>query len=382
MKKVLLVCQSQDGSFVNILAESIKRNGASLSIFTGKNNDIRNDVSVILSTHYNSSSIVNRFKTWFSFVRDARKFLVDHIEEYDLVMFVSNPPINQALVRFAQKKVKKTVYLVWDIYPDCIEKTFGWVVKPIVHLWKIVNKKMYFKCDEVLTIGYEMKARLESSYNGLNVKVIPYHANTPFIHPIEKGENPFISQYNLEDKTILMYSGKMGRGHSFVDILHVAKDFLSDDSVAFVLIGFGEEFDNIKNYVADNDLKNTLVLGYQPLEMLPYTLGAADVSFITIKTETDGLFLPSKVYDAMASGSAIICLSAGNNDVAKMIESNGVGVNVLPGDVEELKRVIHMYVDDKQLLYDSQKKSYELAYSDYDKETIVNQYYQFFSLLL
>lgn len=376
--KFLLICQSQDGSFVNIINDAVKNNGGKLTIVTGKVSNIDNDVEIIKSQKYDSVSLKSRLKTWLKFIRDAKRYLKNNIDKYDAVMFTSNPPINQSLVRFVQKKKKKCIYLVWDIYPDTIEKVLGNKSKLVTFFWRKRNHFVYKKCDAVLTIGEQMKKRLLKSYPDVPVFVIPYHADTEFIRPIDKSENIFAKEHNLNDKKVFMYSGKMGAGHGFSEILDAAELLKDKKDIKFVLIGFGSSFETVKKEVEEKKLSNVLMLPYQPFEMLPYTLGCADVSFVTIKEETDGLFLPSKVYDAMASGSAIICVSGGNNDVAEFTEREGVGVNVKIGDVEGLKKTILQFAEDEVKLAECQKRARNLAVCEHSIDKITNSYAKLF----
>ena len=171
-----------------------------------------------------------------------------------------------------------------------------------------------------------------------------------------------------------MYSGKMGLGHGFDEILTVASKLRDRQDILFAFIGHGSAYNYIEEYIKDNSLTNCVILPYQPIDMLPYSLGAADVSFITIKEQTDGLFLPSKIYDAMSSGSAIICISGGNNDVAHMVEQDSVGIQVQSGNAEKLKDAVVRFADDEEFLANCQKKARELAICQYSIDIVGKQY--------
>ena len=382
MKNILLICQSQDGSYVNLLNEAVKKNGGNLSVFTGKKSDISDEVEVTDGPVYDSTSFVRRFKTWFAFVISAKKYLKENLEKFDAVMFTSNPPVNQVLVNYVQKKGKKCIYLIWDIYPDCIEKTFGKKVLPITNMWRKINSRMYKTCDAVLTIGEVMKQNILKSYKNLAVSVIPYHADTEFIKPVSKEENPFVKENGLLGKKVFMYSGKMGFGHGFSEMLAVAQELKNRDDIMFMFIGHGQAFKDIEGFIKEKGLKNAKILPYQPLEMLPYSLGAADVSFITIKEETDGLFLPSKVYDAMASGSAVIAISGQNNDVAQMLGAETLGICVKPGSTEELKNAVLKLADNDEYLSVCQQNARKLAVDKYRIECVINQYAELFGKII
>lgn len=382
MKNLLLICQSQDGSYINLLNEAVKKNGGKISVFTGKKSDISPEVEVADGPSYDSTSFVKRFKTWFAFVISAKRYLKENLDKFDAVMFTSNPPVNQSLVRYVQKKGKKTIYLIWDIYPDCIEKTFGKKVAAITDMWRKINRRMYKKCDAVLTIGEVMKQNILKSYKDLSVEVIPYHADTEFIKPVPKEENPFAKENGLVDKKVFMYSGKMGFGHGFSEMLAVAEQLKDRQDIAFMFIGHGQAFKDIEGFINEKGLKNAKILPYQPLDMLPYSLGAADASFITIKEETDGLFLPSKVYDAMASGSAIIAISGENNDVAAMLEEENLGICVKPGSVEQLKNAVLKLADNEEYLSVCQQNARKLAVDKYRIECVIDGYAKLFGKII
>lgn len=382
VKRALLISQSQDGSYINILNQSLKELNCVLTVVSGKlPSDIDADVEKIESVKYDSTSFSSRLKTWMGYVSDVKSYLKVNIDKYDLVIFTSNPPVNQRLVHYVQKRKKSTVYLVWDIYPNAIEKAFGKKVLPISLVWRWQNRKIYHRCNCVFTIGEVMKEVLVRDYPGLNVEVIPYHTDTTFIHPIAPKENYFYKDNHLDGKTVFMYSGKMGFGHGFNEILEAATILKDRDDIWFMLIGFGAAFEDIKKYVRDMELHNIVVLPYQPLEVLPYSLSSADVSFITIKSNNDGLFLPSKVYDAMASGAAILCISDGQNDVSRIIKENELGVNVFPGQTNELVDAIVTLAEDKQML-ERYKHQARLTAEKYDIEKIKSMYTELFASLL
>ena len=382
MKKFLLISQSQDGSYVNLIKYSLSNSGCSLTVFTGKFSDVEKEIEIVKAPKYDSTSFKSRFKTWFVYVKTANKYLKNNIDKFDAVMFTSNPPVNQSLVRYVQKKGKKCIYLIWDIYPDCIEKTFGKKVAVITNLWRKINRSIYKKCDAVLTIGEVMKQNILKSYKDLSVEVIPYHADTEFIKPIPKEENPFVKENGLLDKKVFMYSGKMGFGHGFSEMLTVAEQLKNRQDIMFMFIGHGQAFKDIEGFIKEKGLENAKILPYQPLDMLPYSLGAADTAFITIKEETDGLFLPSKVYDAMASGSAIIAISGENNDVAAMLNEENIGICVKPGSVEQLKNAILKLADDNEYLSSCQQNARKHAVDKYNIECVVDGYAKLFAKII
>jgi hypothetical protein len=65
---------------------------------------------------------------------------------------------------------------------------------------------------------------------------------------------------------------------------------------------------------------------------LKYSLAAADVHWISLKPQLEGLIVPSKFYGVAAAGRAIVAITAKNGEIAQLVEQNGCGVVVEPGD--------------------------------------------------
>ena len=128
-------------------------------------------------------------------MRAAKRYLKAQLDEFDGVMFTSNPPVNQGIVRYVQSKGKPCLYLVWDVYPDFVEKSFGSKMRPVTVFWRRGNRRIYRRCDAVLTIGEVLKETLLRSYPDVDIRVIPYHTDTAFIRPIPVEKNEFLRQY-------------------------------------------------------------------------------------------------------------------------------------------------------------------------------------------
>ena len=84
----------------------------------------------------------------------------------------------------------------------------------------------------------------------------------------------------------------------------------------------------------------------------------------------------------MASGSAIICISGGKNDVAKLMEDNEIGVHVKTDSTDELKAAVLKLADNEGLLERCKKNAVELAVRDYDIKAVTEQYHRVFDSMI
>ena len=91
--------------------------------------------------------------------------------------------------------------------------------------------------------------------------------------------------------------------------------------------------------------------------------------------------MPSKVYDAMSSGAAIIVISDENNDVSYMVKKDEVGISVPVKNIAQLKSAVIKLADDSELLEKYQKNARRIAVEQYSVENITNQYAKLFGEL-
>lgn len=377
-KKILFISQSQDGSFVDIICKAAELCGADITLLTGKKTGITaKNIEIVELPSYQSETIKSKFSSWIKFYLSAKKWIKRNEKSFDVVFFTSNPPI---MCFFIKKTTKKFIYLVWDIYPNAIKSAFqSPIFKPVISVWNSLNKGAYQKASQIITIGEVMKKTLEKDIkDSQKIKVIPYHAFTELIKPIDKSENPFAKQYNLVDKTVFLYSGKMGITHNLQSIVDLAEQLKEEKDIVFLLIGAGPGYGVLEKRLADYKPGNVILLPYQPLEVLPFSLTSADVAFVSINKGAEGIFLPSKVFDAMSAGLAILGVTDGENDIRKLIEECKVGINVSNDSQEELKQAVLKFKNDKAFTTECAKNARQTALAKFSEEVVIGEYKEVF----
>ncbi len=378
-KKILFISQSQDGSFVDIICRAAALCNADIVLLSGKKTGITaKNIEVVELPSYQSETIKSKFLSWLKFYFSAKKWLKGNKNRFDLVFLTSNPPI---MCFFIKKMAQKFIYLVWDIYPNTIKSSFkSPIFKPVISIWNSFNAGVYKNASQIITIGEVMKMTLEKDIKNSDnkVKVIPYHAFTELIKPMEKNENWFAKKYNLVDKTVFLYSGKMGITHNLMSILTLADTLKEHKDIIFLLIGAGPGYAVIEKNLSDYNPGNIILLPYQPLDVLPFSLTSADVAFVSINKGAEGLFLPSKVFDAMSAGLAILGMTDGENDIKQIIEDYKVGINVSNDSKEELKQAVLKFKEDKAFTKECTKNARQTALNKFSEEVVIAQYKEIF----
>jgi glycosyltransferase involved in cell wall biosynthesis len=99
-----------------------------------------------------------------------------------------------------------------------------------------------------------------------------------------------------------------------------------------LLVGGGEELDNLKKLVSKNQMDDRIFLtGQKPSHEIPYYINAADVCLASY-VEKPGLS-PFKVFEYMACGKPVICNAVGGVDA--LFDEHKVGKLVMSQDPDD-----------------------------------------------
>lgn len=358
-KSVLLANQSTGYLMVDIVNAYV-RSGKydSVELFAGEIN-IRpsvpdSSVHVIKTVKYDKSSTLKRLLTWVgAFVHLL--WVVWRRGKHCHLVLVSNPPLNVFVPLFTRKKYS---FIVYDLYPDSLFSQ-GFVKRSsfLGRWWMTKNKQIFAKADCVFTLSEDMKKAVAQYVAEDKIKIVYNWAHNEHIRPIDKKENVFLADLKLQDKFIVLYSGNMGMTHDIDVLVDVADRLKENDKIHFLFIGEGAKKAVVEEKVARYGLKNCSVLPYQPLEVLPYSMGAADLAVVTTDAKQSGLSVPSKTYTYLATGAALLCLAEENTELARLTRESRSGRCFVSQDLDGIAGYILQMLSDRRLLQEYKDNS-------------------------
>ena len=155
--------------------------------------------------------------------------------------------------------------------------------------------------------------------------------------PSEKNE--LRARWNFRpDDIVVGYVGNFGRVHDFDTILeaitlHQQRAKLAPvgditHNIVFLLVGGGAQRARVEHEIALRKLTNVRLHPYQPSELLPQTLSAADIHLISLRPEMEGLIVPSKFYGIAAVARPAIFIGSSQGEIARLIEHAKCGFTV------------------------------------------------------
>lgn len=270
-------------------------------------------------------------------------------------------------------------YWVMDLNPDQMValgrmEPRAWPVR----VFEVLNRMILKRAADVIALDRFMGERLVKKCAGVagKLSVLPlWPLERHLAGGVRREDNPFRVQHKLQDKFVVMYSGNMSIASPLDTVLEAAVRLKDERGLMFVFIGGGLGKKRVEELLADHRLENVMVLPYEPLSRIVYSLSAADVHLVSVGDAIVGICHPSKVYSAMAVGRPILLLGPKPCHVSDMIEEHGIGWRVGHGDVEGMVTTIRQVLQtDRETLKAMGDRAKEVAERSYGRRSLCGEF--------
>lgn len=315
-------------------------------------------LKIISTKKYKNKSLITRFISWILSFLHSLILVWFRYRKADLFL-VSNPPINAFLPLFCSNVF---TILIYDIYPDILVSQ-GIVGKDshIVKFWRKSNKRVMNRAKHLFTIS-EAMANVITQYVPRNkIEVVDLWAHNQMFRTVLKSDNPFLKEHGLQQKLIVHYSGNMGYTHDVEILADVAVLLRERSDIFFLFIGQGAKKKIIEQKIAEKTLTNCKVLPFQPSEVLPYSMGCADIGVITLDTASGALSIPSKTFSYLTIGSVILSICERNSQLATLVNENGAGGSFTKEQKEHIANFIVKIADNNELQEEIRNRNIRLS---------------------
>lgn len=283
------------------------------------------------------------------------------LEKQDYIFTISQPPILGGVLGVIGKWLKggKLIYNIQDFNPEQTMAVGYSKNKAILNIAMMVDKFSCRQADKVIVVGRDMQETLRNRFNNKNVPrnvFINNWIDEKEIYPLPEDHEKvlaFKKKYELQDKTVIMYSGNIGLYYDLENLIKVIERFRDRDDVVFAFIGEGTKKKDIENYAAEHDMNNVKFIPYQDKSDLIYSLNAGDVHWVVNAKGIKGISVPSKLYGVMAAGKTVFGVLEENSEARLIVEDCNCGVCIEPGKYDliynELLNVIDNIDEYKRL---------------------------------
>ena len=293
---------------------------------------------------------IHRFKllriVWFSAVALPRLLLQRGV---DLFVTQTNPLLVVPTVAVAAGLRRKPfIIIAQDLYPEalfasglaapeslggrCLGRLFAW---------------SYRRASHVVALGAFMRQRiLEKGVNPARVASISNWA-TGDTRAVALRDNPLRAEWGLEGRFVVLYSGNFGVGHEFQTLLlGVQRALAAGARLTAVFIGAGVRLPEVRTLVTALGLEQQVIFKkFVPANMLPYSLGLADLALVTLREGFEGVIVPSKLLGYLARGVPVLYVGP-DSDIAQLIRAGECGACCNNDDVAGVAQVLTQAADD------------------------------------
>ena len=267
----------------------------------------------LVGTRLGRSGLLGRSADYLSFYISAWRFLIVGADQDDVLVTMTDPPLLSILgMHIARRRGVRVINWLQDIYPEVAsELGIPFIRGPVSTILRAARDASLRAADANVVVGNLMAEKLKQlGVAPERIEVIPNWCNDESIVPIGAASNPLRTQWHLQDKFVVGYSGNLGRAHEFDTILAASEHFRNDPNIIFLFIGGGHRGDELARRVKAQELTHKFRFQpYQRDEDLKYSLSVPDVHWISLRPELEGLIVPSKVYGIAAAGRPIIAVT-------------------------------------------------------------------------
>ena len=258
---------------------------------------------------------ITRLFQWISYHIKSITYLTKNRKNFDTIYIFSYPPTMNLIAIYSKKILKKkTVYSVWELYPEIASKLNELNSTLLLNLFKRIDNFCLRVIDNVVVNSEELKDYLVSKRNIEENKVnVIYHFSN----------EPEIAKPSIMNKEI-MYAGNLGTPQNLESFINIFSE--STNKFNLTIYGSGTQYERISNMNSNNINVNSFVDSKKLVELtkdIPYALVS-----LSPKLTVEGF--PGKTFDYLKMNKILIGYSNPESGLAKFIEKYELGVNISP----------------------------------------------------
>lgn len=378
------------GYYLTSIAEGLARN-RTVKVLTGQpkhmsrgerapKREHRNGVEIIRAwgTTFDKNTLVLRLINMLTIGASIFVKSIKFFRKGDQVLVVTAPPSLPVTTAIAAlMRGASLTILVQDSYPEILIAVGATKRNSVfVKVVNLINRWVYKYASKIIVMGRDMNEMFVQKTAGLDIPIvtIPNWADLESIQPTPREDNTLLKELGIMDKFVFMYAGNIGHPTDIETIVECAEKLLDRKEFQFVFIGAGVKKKWLENRRAANSLPNITILDYRPRDEQIIFLNACDVGIVALIKGMWGTAMPSRTYNIMAAGRPILALTDENSELARVIDEEGIGWHIEPGNADMLLETILRIYENRHELGAIGKRARDAALAKYSLETACAAY--------
>lgn len=269
--------------------------------------------------------------------------------KYDVVISTSPPPtVGLPGLLASRWRGVPLVFDVRDIWPEALVQSGRLKNRLLIRFLEWVEMTVYWRAALISVVTQGKRARLvQRGVPGEKVVVIPNGVDLDLFDTASSQPLPGDLDALAARSSCLTYAGVFNPSQGIDVVIDAAARLREKCSelykrTSFVLIGDGTLRRHLEARKAKLRLDRVHFVGIRPREQVFAMLRRSFAILVTLRRRGDVHTVPSKIYEALASGRPILLSAAG--EPADIVRRSGAGTICEPGDAEGLTKAIQNYM--------------------------------------
>ena len=168
------------------------------------------------------------------------------------------------------------------------------------------------------------------------IEVLPNWLNSEIkSYPQSKS---FLNKINFKYKTIITYTGNIGIAQGFEVFFDVIKSLKLRKDILFIIVGKGNNFNDIKNQIKTNNIQNVLIFDEVSPNDLFYIYNKTDIGLVSLDTRHKTHNIPGKFINYLKHSLPVFINCNPGNDLIKLVNHNSLGFAMSSNNPLEIRK--------------------------------------------
>ena len=283
------------------------------------------------------------------------------LPKQDVVVAMTSPPLVSFIgAWFARLRGGRFCYWIMDLNPD-EALAAGWLAPgSFAARWLERCSRFSLRhAAKVIVLDRFMQKRvLDKGVDAAKIAVIPPWSHDSEVRFDAEGRTAFRKRHGLDDKFVVMYSGNHSPCHPLDTILKAAEQLAGEREIAFLFVGGGSRFAQVKQFASEHSLSNIVCLPYQPMDRLAGALSAADLHLVVMGNPFVGIVHPCKVYNILRVGSPLLYVGPQPSHVSEILQALNGELPCGSAEHGQVERVVeHIVASKKKMMQPNAEQS-------------------------
>jgi glycosyltransferase involved in cell wall biosynthesis len=320
-------------------------------------------------------NFARRLLTYWSFVLSALAIGLIRVGRQDVVV-VESPPLFLGLAGIVISRLRKARFVmnVSDLWPESAV-AMGILRQPsLIRLSRWLEEFLYSRAELITGQTQGIVDSIQKRCPDKRVAVITNGVDVERFDEVDASDRVEVrDEFGVTDEFVVGYAGLHGLAQGLETVLEAAEILKERKDIVFVFVGSGPVKENMVRFQQRAGLTNVRFVANQPTNRIPAILAAFDAVVIPLKRLN--VFrgaLPSKLFEAMASGTPVVVAIEG--EAKELVESANAGICVPPEDPRAMAAAILRIRSDENLSQTFSRCGRRYVYEKYERRRIAHDF--------